>query len=606
MKRLLLLSLLALPLTAQYPAGAVFQRGDDPRWADPGFDDRQWVKQSDYRANSYDDYLQNRSWMRARVTIPAGEPAVIVSQHCPCEFYVNGLRVAAIGDLNPPRPYTPREIRIFPLPAGIAPGDAVFAVRRYDPPGQESIVSSWGGSSALLAPASGADQALEQFAKTILAPSRFLVLVVLFALAALLGATWGQRKDAAFWVALSLQGCALLSQVLLTLVSIGSADQSNIRSIGLSFAVPNPILPAILLVLIVPGVNRRLWLSACLLATAIRVPSIVALYYGVPPSWLPLAVPASEAGSLLIVVTAWALMTLALRLGGIPRPLLLFCALGPVCSLLTRLAPTLQLPRQFVVFEVNLSWNRLAQLFYSLTVAALVIWRAQVRRRQELRQQEELAAAQEVQSLLLASPYQANPHLQIETAYLPASGVGGDFYYVRDFADGSQVALVGDVSGKGLKAAMVVSACIGSLQREDSSSPAAILMGLNRTLAGRVGGGFVTCCCVQYIPGGTVTVASAGHPAPWLDGREVALTAGLPLGIVAHAEFEESRIPLAHGQQLTLVSDGVVEAENASRELFGFDRTRDISTKSAQEIANAAQAWGQTDDITVVTVTRGG
>ena len=78
MKRFLLLSLLALPLCAQYPAGAVFQRGDDPRWADPNFDDRQWVKQSEYRANSYDDYLQNRSWMRARVTIPAGEPAVRV------------------------------------------------------------------------------------------------------------------------------------------------------------------------------------------------------------------------------------------------------------------------------------------------------------------------------------------------------------------------------------------------------------------------------------------------------------------------------------------------------------------------------------------------
>ena len=98
--RLLLLILLALPLCAQYPAGAVFQRGDDPLWADPGFDDRQWVKQSDYRANSYNDYLQNRSWMRARVAIPAGEPAVIVSQNCPCEFFVNGLRIGATGDLD--------------------------------------------------------------------------------------------------------------------------------------------------------------------------------------------------------------------------------------------------------------------------------------------------------------------------------------------------------------------------------------------------------------------------------------------------------------------------------------------------------------------------
>ena len=82
------------------------------------------------------------------------------------------------------------------------------------------------------------------------------------------------------------------------------------------------------------------------------------------------------------------------------------------------------------------------------------------------------------------------------------------------------------------------------------------------------------------------------------------LSAGLPLGIVAHAEFDESSFALGAGQQLTMVSDGVVEAENAQRELFGFDRTREISTKSAQEIAEAARAWGQNDDITVVTVRR--
>jgi sigma-B regulation protein RsbU (phosphoserine phosphatase) len=430
MKRWLQLSLLALPLAAQYPAGAVFQRGDDPRWAAPDFDDRQWVKQSDFRANSYDDYLQNRSWLRARVTIPAGEPAVIVSQHCPCEFHVNGLRVAAIGDLNQVRPYTPRGIRIFPLPASIPAGEAVFAVRRYDPPGLESVGFSWARSSALLVPASGADQALEQFEKTSLAPARLNILFVLFALAALLGATWGQRKDAAFWAAVLMEACSLLAVMANVLVSIGSADQSRMNSLGWSLATPVQILPAILLVLIVPGVNRRLWLPACLFAGAIRIPFFVALYYGVPPSWLPLAVAASEAGSWLIVVTTWALVTLALRLGGIPRLLLLFCALAPLTSLLARLAPKLQLPQQFFVFEVSWTWTRLSQLFFSLTVAALVIWRAQVRRRQELRQQEELAAAKEVQSLLLESPPQPHPEIQIETAYLPASGVGGDFYYV--------------------------------------------------------------------------------------------------------------------------------------------------------------------------------
>ena len=73
---------------------------------------------------------------------------------------------------------------------------------------------------------------------------------------------------------------------------------------------------------------------------------------------------------------------------------------------------------------------------------------------------------------------------------------------------------------------------------------------------------------------------------------------------VAEADWEETRITLRPGAQVTLVSDGVVEAENAQRELFGFDRTREISGKSAREIAEAAKAWGQNDDITVVTVQR--
>jgi serine phosphatase RsbU (regulator of sigma subunit) len=102
---------------------------------------------------------------------------------------------------------------------------------------------------------------------------------------------------------------------------------------------------------------------------------------------------------------------------------------------------------------------------------------------------------------------------------------------------------------------------------------------------------------------GTVTIASAGHPAPYLEGREVETPPGLPLGLAAGQEYSEIRLPAGTGV-VTLVTDGVVEAENAAGELFGFERTRAISGKSAGEIAAAAKAWGQNDDITVVTVRR--
>ena len=190
---------------------------------------------------------------------------------------------------------------------------------------------------------------------------------------------------------------------------------------------------------------------------------------------------------------------------------------------------------------------------------------------------------------------------RIEPVYLPASEVGGDFYQVLERAGGSRIVLVGDVSGKGLKAAMLVSVCVGILRNVESSSPAQILAALNRGLVGHTGGGFVTCCCARFDADGTVTIANAGHLAPYCDGREVEVEAGLPLGIAPGVQYAEFA---TRGEQFTLVSDGVVEAENAKRELFGFDRTREISGRSAQEIADAAKAWGQNDDITVVTVRR--
>ena len=217
----------------------------------------------------------------------------------------------------------------------------------------------------------------------------------------------------------------------------------------------------------------------------------------------------------------------------------------------------------------------------------------------------EIEAARAVQQLLLpGTSLQSGTGFKVDTVYEPASEVGGDFYQTLQFPDGGHVVLVGDVSGKGLRAAMVVSVAIGALRGETSSSPAAILARLNQVLTGHAGGGFVTCCCLRYEEGGRVVAASAGHPNPYLDGIEVELDAGLPLGIATDAAYHEMELRLLPGSQITLVSDGVVEAANRKNELFGFDRTGEISTKSAGEIAAAAKTWGQNDDITVVTVRR--
>jgi serine phosphatase RsbU (regulator of sigma subunit) len=212
----------------------------------------------------------------------------------------------------------------------------------------------------------------------------------------------------------------------------------------------------------------------------------------------------------------------------------------------------------------------------------------------------ELEAAKQVQDLLLPGAETATAGFAVESAYLPARQVGGDFYFVHPLPGGRLLVVVGDVSGKGLRAAMLVSVVVGILRTAAATSAAAVLQALNAGLVGRTGGGFVTACSVIFEADGTATIANAGHCPVYRDGLEVAMEPNLPLGLVAEATFDEVIAPPG---LFVLLSDGVVEAENAQRELFGFERTLAISRRPAQEIAEAAQTWGQTDDITVVTVT---
>jgi serine phosphatase RsbU (regulator of sigma subunit) len=150
---------------------------------------------------------------------------------------------------------------------------------------------------------------------------------------------------------------------------------------------------------------------------------------------------------------------------------------------------------------------------------------------------------------------------------------------------------------------MTVSAIIGALRTMPVLSPARILAALNRGLVGQVSG-FVTCCVALVSSDGTMTLANAGNPAPYRNGEEMAVEPGLPLGLLAEVSYAETQCQIAPGDRLTFVSDGVLEATNAQGELYGFERTQAISTESAENVAQAARAFGQNDDITVLCVTR--
>jgi len=220
--------------------------------------------------------------------------------------------------------------------------------------------------------------------------------------------------------------------------------------------------------------------------------------------------------------------------------------------------------------------------------------------------QNEIHQAQQVQQTLLPDAPATLPGFHVESLYRPAEQVGGDFFQILPSVDGGLLVVLGDVSGKGLRAAMLVSLIVGTLRTfaEQDLSPGELLRGMNRRLHNRMEGGFATCVCARICPDGQMTLANAGHLAPYLDGEELAVPTGLPLGIVTDISYEERNYHVSPGSRLVFVTDGVVEARNRRGELYGFDRTKILIRRPVEEIVRAAQSFGQEDDITVIGLRR--
>jgi hypothetical protein len=247
------------------------------------------------------------------------------------------------------------------------------------------------------------------------------------------------------------------------------------------------------------------------------------------------------------------------------------------------------------------------------SLLAVILYRFIHVSQDEQRSAAEIEAARSVQAMLIPTKMPSNHNFMLESAYLPAHGVGGDFFQVLPLKDDSMLIVVGDVSGKGLQAAMNASTLVGALRNELSHDPATVLNNLNHVLVGatpfpstgssvKTVISFATCVCARVYPDGTITIANAGHLSPYRDGREMELAADLPLGVIPDMHYEQATFQLEVGDRLIFLSDGVVEASNAQGELFGFERTQQVSNESARYIAQTAKRFGQTDDITVVSM----
>ncbi len=260
----------------------------------------------------------------------------------------------------------------------------------------------------------------------------------------------------------------------------------------------------------------------------------------------------------------------------------------------------------FIVGGWRWTYNSISQTILGLLTLGVFVRALVADRGEKQRMSAELAAARAVQQVMIPESMPSTPGFEIRSVYKPFGELGGDFFQILPQADGSVLVAIGDVSGKGMAAAMMVSLVVGTLHTlaERTTRPGEILAGLNRRVMGRSAGGFTTCLLFCAEQDGRVTFANAGHLAPYLEGREIALENGFPLGLVAECAYGETVVELGIGAALTLVTDGVVEARNGAGELFGFERTERISGEPAEAIVGAAREFGQDDDITALTVKR--
>lgn len=262
------------------------------------------------------------------------------------------------------------------------------------------------------------------------------------------------------------------------------------------------------------------------------------------------------------------------------------------------------------LFGVQITLGAMADMALAVAIFALLLRRLLLSVRHQREMALDVKQAAEVQQVLIPQELPRVPGLTIESEYRPAREVGGDFFQIiPDTSDGSVLIVVGDVTGKGLQAGMLVALLVGAIrnQTETSFDPLQMLQSLNRRLCGR-GNAHATCLALRIAADGSAILANAGHLPPYLNGKELPMPGALPLGVVESAEFSVTHFQLGQGDRLTLVTDGVAEAQNERGELFGFDRIHALLAQNlpAARIADSAQTYGQQDDITVLQVMRAG
>jgi predicted ester cyclase len=244
----------------------------------------------------------------------------------------------------------------------------------------------------------------------------------------------------------------------------------------------------------------------------------------------------------------------------------------------------------------------------------------------ELAWERELYVARRIQQASLPKEVPTLEGWQISPFYRPAREVGGDFYDFHLLSEGRVGLVVGDATGKGVPAALVMATTCGMLQLAaqavELSSPSEVLERVNEALTVRIPPNmFVTCFyAILDLPSTSLRYANAGHDLPYVrrggSECEELRARGMPLGLMPGMSYEEKEIVLNAGEAALFYSDGLVEAHDPKGEMFGFPRLRELVAKHRDEERSlgdflleelysfVGEGWEQEDDITLLTLKR--
>jgi hypothetical protein len=611
-----------------------FRTGDDMAWARADLDDSSWANMdlttpprtegAGWAGRGYPGYA-GYAWYRLRVNVQGANHRLALKMPDEADdayqVYVNGQLVGEFGKFKQGHvtayPALPEG---FPLPKGVRNGTMAIAIRMWMDSATRFDTPDAGGlhGPPTLGYATVVNDSVEldyddtaHYLGSVLPEVMILFMAMLMAAALF----WLDRQEQAYlWLALVCVVTLLYNAIILSVNVTAWLGQT--ATVVLSEVVLHPMRIGLWVLFWgywfhlakIGRLHRMVWplVGLLMVGTAMLRPPLYGLV--VPVHYASFLTPALlvvklSLGALLFLVAYRGFATQKTE-GWMAGTAVL---LGFVANFTNELH-LIHVPIKFTVFGFVIQLGTVATV-----VSLLIITVMQLRRfiqSQVLKEQwkMEIQQAQEVQQLLIPAELPEVAGLAIDSEYRPAREVGGDFFQILPLEiPGTVLIVVGDVTGKGMQAGMLVALIVGAIRGavQHSTDPAQILREVNEQLCERQHA-IATCLILRIDPDGTGIIANAGQLSPYLNGTEIEMEGAFPIGIVPDGDFSIASFGMKQGDSLFLMSDGVVEATDPEGTLFGFERISAMLQQKAtsEEIAKAAQAFGQEDDILVLQVRR--